>query len=111
MASVPEPTWEAVKEILGYFLRNPQAVDSVEGIARWRVMEEQIHRSVEQTEVAMGWLLSEGYLQEVETVGSRRVFRLRPDCKASATQLIARRGFPRGKAGPGSESHTESKQD
>jgi hypothetical protein len=106
MASAPEPTWEAVKEILGYFLRNPQAVDGVEGIARWRVMEEQVHRSVEQTEIALRWLLSEGYLQEVETIGTRHIFRLSADRQESATRLLEGRGLPRRKTGFDAELHT-----
>jgi hypothetical protein len=96
----PEPTWEAVKEILGYFVRNPKAADNLEGVARWRVMEEQVHRSLEQTEVALEWLLSEGYLQELETVSSGRIFRLNPDHQASAAHFLAGRRFPRAKAEP-----------
>lgn len=94
----PEPTWEAVKEILGYFVRNPKAVDNLEGVARWRVMEEQVHRSLEQTEAALAWLLSEGYLQEVEAAGSGRIFRLNPDHQASAARFLTGHGFPRTKA-------------
>ena len=37
------------KEILSYFLRNPQAADNLEGVARWRLLEQTVHRSVEET--------------------------------------------------------------
>jgi hypothetical protein len=85
----PEPSWDAVRDILGYFLRNPQAADSVEGVARWRVMEEQVHRSLEQTQSALAWLLSEGYLEEVEAAGAGPIVRLNPDRQAVAAQLLA----------------------
>ena len=84
----PEPSWDAVKDILGYFLRNPQAADSVEGVARWRVMEEQVHRSLEQTQSALAWLLSEGYLEEVDTAGTGRIVRLNPDRQAVAVRFM-----------------------
>lgn len=85
----PEPSWDAVKDILAYFLRNPQAVDSVEGVARWRVMEEQVHRSLEQTQSALAWLVSEGYLEELETAGTGRIVRLNPDRQAVAARFLA----------------------
>lgn len=85
----PEPSWDAVKDILGYFLRNPLAVDSVEGVARWRVMEQQVHRSLEQTQSALAWLLSEGYLEELETAGTGRIVRLNPDRQAVAARFLA----------------------
>jgi hypothetical protein len=86
--SPPEPAWDAVKDILGYFVRNPQAVDSPEGVARWRVMQEQVHRSLEQTEAALAWLLSEGYLQEVEISGAGRIVRLNPNRQDNAARFL-----------------------
>ena len=85
----PEPSWDAVKDILAYFLRNPQAIDSIEGVARWRVMEEQIHRSLEQTQSALAWLLSEGYLEELAIAGPGRIVRLNPERQAVAARFIA----------------------
>jgi hypothetical protein len=85
----PDPSWDTVKEILRYFLRNPRAVDSVEGVARWRVMEEQVHRSLEQTQSALAWLLSEGYLEELQTAGTSRIVRLNPDRQAVAAHFLA----------------------
>jgi hypothetical protein len=32
------------KQIVSYFLRNPNAADTLEGIARWRLLEERIHQ-------------------------------------------------------------------
>jgi len=91
----PGPSWDAVKDILGYFLRNPQAVDSVEGVARWRVMEEQVHRTLEQTQSALAWLLTEGYLEELETASAGRIVRLNPERQAVAARFLAK---PSGRA-------------
>jgi hypothetical protein len=78
-------------EILSYFLRNPSAVDSLEGVARWRLLEEAIHRTVTETEGALKWLVEEGYLIEVEESHSRQVFRLNPEKATEAEALLLTR--------------------
>lgn len=89
MPEEPEPDDEIVKQILSYFVRNPQAVDGVEGIARWRLLEEQIHRTVEQSQVALDWLVAKSYLQEVHKAGSERLFRLNAQRHADAARFLA----------------------
>jgi hypothetical protein len=91
----PEPSWDAVKDILDYFLRNPQAVDSAEGVTRWRVIEEQVHRTLKQTQSELAWLLSEGHLEELETASAARFVRLNPERQAVAARFPAK---PPGKA-------------
>lgn len=85
----PEPSWDAVRDILSYFLRNPQAVDSVVGVSRWRVMEEQVHRSLEQTHTALAWLVSEGYLEDLGTASTGRIVRLNAERQAVAARFLA----------------------
>jgi hypothetical protein len=75
-------------EILSYFLRNPAAADSLEGIARWRLLEQTIHRTIAETEMALKWLVEEGYLMEIEQPRSRRLFRLNPDRHKQARALL-----------------------
>jgi DNA-binding NtrC family response regulator len=67
------------RQILSYFLRNPRAADSLEGIARWRLLDEMVHRSLEETEEALSWLVAKGYLEEISTLSSSKVFRLNSD--------------------------------
>lgn len=73
---VQEAAVPATREILSYFLRHPSAADSLTGIARWRLMEEAVRQSVETTETALNWLISEGYLNEESRVGTERIFQL-----------------------------------
>ena len=80
--------YEIVKQILSYFLRNPKAVDSLEGVARWRILQEQIHRSVEETGTAMAWLVEQGFLEKIEASGSVRLFRLNPARQLDAARLV-----------------------
>lgn len=76
------------REILAYFLRNPAAADSLEGIAQWRLLEQAIHRTIYETEGALTWLVEQGYLIEVEESHSRRLFRLNPEKYEAAGELL-----------------------
>jgi hypothetical protein len=78
-----------VREILTYFLRNPAAVDSLEGIARWRLLEQAIHKKVIETQKALEWLLEEGFLVEVRGAHTGRLFRLNPEKQNVAEQMVA----------------------
>lgn len=79
------------REILSYFLRNPAAADSLEGIARWRLMEQAIHRTIVETEDALDWLVEQGYLIEVAHQGSRPLFHLNPEKEQAAGALLKKR--------------------
>src|SRR5215467_11784011 len=72
-----EPDETVVRQILGYFVRSHRMADTLEGIARWRLLQERVQLSVRQTEAALGWLLEQGFIEEVfpESVGNS-VFRL-----------------------------------
>jgi hypothetical protein len=67
---------EAAKQILDYFVRNPGAADNLEGIARWRLLETMVQRSLAETERAIRWLVAEGFLCVKEVPGSGKVFLL-----------------------------------
>jgi hypothetical protein len=79
---------EMAREILRYFLRNPQAADSFEGVARWRLIEEVVRRRVEGTHKALGWLVRHGFLREVSTAGTVAIFRLNPERQAEAERFL-----------------------
>lgn len=83
---------EAVaKEILSYFLRNPQAADSLTGIARWRLLEEAVQGSVTKTEAALQWLLEQGYLRQVQMRGDEGVFSLNLEKRDEAESFLNQR--------------------
>lgn len=89
---MPRQTGEDVaRDILSYFLRNPQTADNLEGIARWRLMSETIHRSVEETNRALEWLAEQGFLMRVTTAGAGPIFRLNQDKLRGAETFLAQR--------------------
>jgi hypothetical protein len=76
VAAVLKPKPQIARQVLSYFIRNPQATDSLEGIARWRLLQERIHRTVQETNAALVWLVSEGYLREVLNPGAESLYQL-----------------------------------
>jgi hypothetical protein len=82
---------EVAKEILNYFLRHPETADNFLGIARWRLMQEEIHRSVATTAEAVRWLIAEGYLNRASTEGPDEIFQLNPEKIREAQAFIAGR--------------------
>jgi hypothetical protein len=78
---------DVAKDILSYFLDNPQAADDLEGVARWRLLRQTIHRDVEETSQALDWLVQRGLLTRVPTAGSA-IFHLRTEQRAEAAAFV-----------------------
>jgi len=76
-------------EVLDHFVRNPQAADTLEGVARWRLLRETVHRSVEETAEALEWLVAEGFLNETSTTYSKPIYSLNPQVIDEAKKLLA----------------------
>jgi hypothetical protein len=74
VASSPD---EIAEEILDFFRRNPGTADTFEGIVRWRLMQQTIHKTVTETKAAIALLVKRGLLEEMQTP-SGRIYRLRP---------------------------------
>lgn len=76
------------KQILSYFLRNPNGSDSLMELARWRLMQERIRITVEETQAALNWLVAEGYLEQEPRVGTESLFHLNPERIRDAESLL-----------------------
>ena len=64
--------------------------DTLEGIARWRLLEERVSLSVRQTEAALKWLVEQGFIEELRPVGLRSsIFRLNPQRLKDTRQFLA----------------------
>ena len=82
---------DVAKEILRYFVRHPDAADSLLGIARWRLFQEEVHRSVGITEEALQWLVEEGYLRKIPAAGVEDIFRINPAKTRQAKSFLDER--------------------
>lgn len=59
-------------------MRHPHAQDTVEGIAHWWLLEEQIREGVRQVRAALEQLTSAGLISEIRRADSTIVYRLNP---------------------------------
>ena len=71
-----QPELESAMHVLAYFVRNAAAADNVEGVARWRLLEERVHSTLQTTESALLWLVSQGFLEQMTMAGGNHVFRM-----------------------------------
>jgi hypothetical protein len=76
-------------DILSYFARNPRAADSLEGIARWRLLDEVVRRKVNETYEALQWLVKEELLLETAASGAP-IYRLNPARSAETESTLER---------------------
>jgi hypothetical protein len=79
---------ESVKKILRYFVRHPEAADTHEGITRWRLLEETIYQTTEETRDALAWLVSQGFLRETSVAGGTPIFRLNSGKRKEAEEFL-----------------------
>ena len=85
-----QPDPRVLKDLLSYFVCNPQAADDLEGIARWRLLDEVVRRKVEETQRALTWLVDRKYLCETVAVGRSPIFSLNSDKVDDARVLLGR---------------------
>lgn len=64
------------KQIIRYFLRNPEAADTLDGIARWRLLDEQIYQSVQMTEAALNFLVAMGLLEAERSASAGTIYHI-----------------------------------
>ena len=69
-------------------MRNPQSADSLEGVARWRLLEEKIHHTLIETQSALENLVAEEYLRVVSVPGSELIYTLNTDKRKEAEQFV-----------------------
>jgi hypothetical protein len=89
---------ELAKEILSYFLRNPHAADSLEGVTRWRLMEERVHRELENTDQALNWLVRRGFLVKVSSEWTGSVYQLNDVNRSMAERFVSEFAKPASRA-------------
>jgi len=82
-----KPKAGPLRAVLTYFLDHPETVDSVEGIARWRLTQELIERTVRETAEAVNWLVSRGFLIESSTPTSGGLYSLNDEKRCEAERL------------------------
>lgn len=96
MGGNPKDVAAVGAEILQYFLRHPDAADTLEGITRWRLTEERIYRYSDETEDALRWLVSLGLLVEHHTPATGRLYSFNRERLVEAEKFVREGGSERG---------------
>ncbi len=86
----PEST-RLAKDIMRFYLRNQHVAETLEGLARWRLQEEQVSRTVRDVQAALEGLVEAGYLLAVSR-GERTLFRINPARVEELSELLAEAG-------------------
>jgi hypothetical protein len=76
---VDNPGRPLTDEVLAYIMRNPEAEDTVEGIAEWWLLEQSIQHAVADVEAALSELVDNRFLVARRCGGGRTYYRLNPD--------------------------------
>ena len=72
-----------------YFAEHPRTLDSLEGVARWRLLQQRIDDTVEETELALDWLVERGLLQRVDVSFGPALFRIVDKSAIDVERLLA----------------------
>lgn len=83
-----KPQDDVARHVLRYFLRNPHASDDVEGIARWRLLDQVVRDAVEDTTRALELLVARGFIKRVAIAGPRYLFSLDPEKRDAAERFL-----------------------
>jgi hypothetical protein len=84
-----QPDQRIVAEVMRYFLTNPSAADTLEGIARWRLLEARVSENIADTRSAIAWLVANGYLKQLSSTAADPLFQLNAEARARAEELVA----------------------
>jgi hypothetical protein len=78
IASVPpnRTEFEQAREVYRYFMEHPQASDDLEGIARWRLLQQHVASQVEQVSRALELLVGMDLICRQETPASGKRYSL-----------------------------------
>jgi hypothetical protein len=70
-------------------------MDSLEGITRWRLLEQALQRKLAETQKALNWLVDHGYVMEEQRPSTPRMFRLNPEKAGEAESLLQPKRSPK----------------
>lgn len=80
--------WQVAREILTYLAENPEAQDTLEGVVRWWLLEQEINREVKRIEEALQDLVSKGLVLERRGSDSLTHYRINMQRYEEILQLI-----------------------
>ncbi len=81
---------EITRRLLSYLLRHPEARDTVEGMTRWWLLEEEIHERLTEISQGIASLVKQGFILEERHGTSLPLYRLNPEKKEEVKRFVER---------------------
>ena len=81
---------ETARRILSYLLKHPEARDTIEGMTRWWLLEEEIHERLAEISQGLSSLVRQGLILEERRGASLPLYRLNPDKRDEVRTLVER---------------------
>lgn len=94
-SQAPAQAWT----VLRYFVRHPEAADTLTGVARWRLLEDRVAQQVVDVHEALVWLVAQGLVVERLITGLDPVYRLNRGRAGEAERLVRASGAAKGVRG------------
>ena len=85
------PGVDIAQEILAYLVKRPQAQDTVEGIARWWILQQRIEQHVEDVEDALNRLVLDGFVIEFKPRALDAMYTLNKEKLAEIQALLVKK--------------------
>lgn len=81
---------DLTRSILAYLTSNPNAQDSLEGIARWWILSQKIRYYIEEVETVLDKLAADGFVTVVTEADSKVLYRLNSGRDKDIKVLLAK---------------------
>ncbi len=90
-SSQPNEQNELERKLLRYLVDHPEARDTLEGIAKWWLLEQEIREEKTKVQEALAGLVAKGFVVEERMEDGRRVFGMNEERREAITRLIAKK--------------------
>jgi hypothetical protein len=87
----PNEQSELERKLLRYLVDHPDARDTLEGIAKWWLLEQEIRDEKAKVQEAIVWLVAKGFVVEERMEDGRRVFGMNEERRGAITSSLAKK--------------------
>ena len=78
----PQPPGPLTRELLGYWIQHPEALDTVEAIVEWWLLEHRIQQATVELQSALSGLVANGFVVRQQEADGRIYYQLNREKEA-----------------------------
>lgn len=80
-----------VRDLLTYLAAHPQAQDTLEGIAHWWLLEQEVTRRITEVQAALDGLVRDGFVLESRGLDGRTRYKIKQKKQEEIQTLLKRK--------------------